>query len=503
MKLLEMKNITKKFGENIIANENVNFEVEQGEVHALLGENGAGKSTLMNILCGVYKPTSGEMRLHGKKISMSGASDAQKLGIGMVHQHFMIIQNMLVIENVILGTHNTAVLNLKKAARKFTDLSRKYGMEIDPFAKVSELTVGQQQRLEILKVLYRGAELIILDEPTAILTPEEVDGLYDIIRMLVKEGKTVIFITHKMKEVMEVCNRCTILRNGRSVQTMEISKINSVEQLANMMVGKEVELTITKKACNPGKEILRVVNLECKDNSGKNVLSGINFGIRSGEILGVAGVDGNGQSELVACITGLRKTSGGAVIINGESVNNTSVKEVLKHGVAHIPEDRHRFGIIGDMSVMENLMLMSSDKKEYSKNGIICEKWIKEHCEKIIEEFDVKTSGVRIEAGHLSGGNQQKLVIGRELEWKPELIIAMHPDRGLDIGAAKYIQNRLIKERDRGAAILMVSAELDEIMELSDRILVMSEGHIAGILDTSDATKEQVGVLMTGGRECN
>lgn len=501
MKLLEMRNITKKFGESVIANENVNFDVEQGEVHALLGENGAGKSTLMNILCGVCKPTSGEVLLHGKKVCMSGAADAQKLGVGMVHQHFMIIQNMLVIENVILGTHNTAVLNLKKAAGRFVELARRYGMEIDPFAKVSELTVGQQQRLEILKVLYRGAELIVLDEPTAILTPEEVEGLYNIIRMLVKEGKTVIFITHKMKEVMDVCNRCTILRNGRSVQTMEISGIKSVGQLANMMVGKEVELTITKKPCNPGKEVLRVVNLECRDSSGKDVLSGINFGIRSGEILGVAGVDGNGQSELISCITGLRRTSGGSVIINGESVNNTSVKEVLKHGVAHIPEDRHRFGIINDMSVMENLMLMSSDKKEYSKKGIICEKWIKEHCEEIIKEFDVKTPGVQIAAGHLSGGNQQKLVIGRELEWKPQLIVAMHPDRGLDIGAAKYIQNRLIKERDRGAAVLMVSAELDEIMELSDRILVMLDGRIAGILDASKATKEQVGVLMTGGRD--
>lgn len=499
MKILEMKHITKKFGEKVVANEDVNFDVEKGEVHALLGENGAGKSTLMNILCGIYSATSGEVLYHGKTLKLHGAADAQKAGIGMVHQHFMIIPNMTVIENVILGTKNPSVLNLKKAAEKFEKLAAKYGMEIDPWAKVSDLTVGGQQRLEILKVLYKGAELIVLDEPTAILTPEEVEGLYDIIRTLVKEGRTIIFITHKMKEVLDICDRCTVLRNGRSVETVNISEIESPARLANMMVGKEVELTIKKKECHPGKEVLRLLNVECEDENGKKMLSNINVRLFAGEILGVAGVDGNGQSELAACVSGLRKTTGGAVIIDGENVTNTNVKRVLECGVAHIPEDRHRFGLIGDMNVMENLMLMSVSKEHYSKHGLIDFKWVEKHCQKIIEDFEVKTPDTMTMAKHLSGGNQQKLVIGRELEWGPKLIIAMHPDRGLDIGATKYIQNRLIKERDRGAGILMISTELDEIMELSDRIMVLFEGKIAGILDAKTATREQVGILMAGG----
>lgn len=499
VKILEMKNITKKFGEKVVANDHVNFDVEKGEVHALLGENGAGKSTLMNILCGIYPATEGEISYLGKPLKLRNASDAQKAGIGMVHQHFMIIPNMTVIENIVLGTKTAKVLNLKKAAEKFNELAVRYGLEIDPWTKVSDISVGGQQRLEILKVLYKGAELIVLDEPTAILTPEEVAGLYKMIRTLVSEGRTIIFITHKMKEVMDICDRCTVLRNGKSIQTVKISEIENVNKLANMMVGKEIELTIHKKECYPGREILRLLNVECEDENGQKLLSNINLQLFAGEILGVAGVDGNGQSELAACVSGLRKTSAGAVIVDGNNITNTSVKKVLDCGVAHIPEDRQRFGLVGDMNVMENLILMSASKEHYSKRGLMDFRWIEKHCREVIEDFDVKTPDTKTLAKHLSGGNQQKLVIGRELEWGPKLIIAMHPDRGLDIGATKYIQNRLIKERDRGAGILMISTELDEIMELSDRIMVMYEGQIAGILDGKTATREQVGILMAGG----
>lgn len=499
MEILRMENITKKFNQKVIANENVNFSVEKGEVHALLGENGAGKSTLMNILCGIYGATSGTVYYHSEKLRLKSAAEAQKKGIGMVHQHFMLIPNMTVIENVILGMENKSILDMGAAAEKFLKLSEKYGMKINPYEKVANLSVGQQQRMEILKVLYKGSDLIILDEPTAILTPEEVESLYAIIHTLIEEGRTVIFITHKMKEVMDICDRCTVLRNGKSVKSLAIPEIESVEELARLMVGREVELHLKKKECHPGKKVLRVINLECRDEKGTLLLEKINFSVRAGEIVGVAGVDGNGQSELVSCITALRRTSGGAVEISGENVTNSSVKNVLEQGTAHIPEDRQRFGLIGDMTLAENLILMSAKKQPYSRHGILNRKWIRKHSCQMLQEFDVKAPDIDVPAGHLSGGNQQKLVIGRELERKPQLLIAMHPDRGLDIGATKYIQSRLLKERDRGAAVLMISTELDEIMELSDRIIVMFEGRIAGILDAATATREQVGLLMAGG----
>ena len=503
--LLQMVNISKHFG-SVIANSNVDLTVKAGEVHALLGENGAGKSTLMNVLYGLYAQTEGEVYYKGEKVDIRTPGQAIALGIGMVHQHFMLIPALSVIENVVLGYEgNGAVLDLKKAAREFTEMSRQYGMEIDPWMRVEQLTVGQQQRLEILKALYRNAELLILDEPTAVLTPQEVDSLFAIIRRLTSEGKTIIFISHKLAEIMTICDRCTVLRLGRVVaEGMQVSEIVDAQQLAELMVGQAVNLKTDKSDATTGHTVLQVKGVSALNERKLEALRDVTFEIKAGEILGVAGVDGNGQSELVKCITGLLPVTSGSIEIEGVECANKQPKQILKQGVAHIPEDRQKMGMVSAMNLRENLCLMEYDHEPYSsKAGFLRWSWIDKHSRELCQRYQVRTPGVTELAGNLSGGNQQKLVVGRELDREPSLLIAVHPSRGLDIGATKYIQSRIVQERDRGAAVLLVSTELDEVMDLSDRILVIYEGKVMGIIAQKDADRKQLGLLMAGMRNGN
>ena len=501
MAYLEMRHITKRFGP-LAANTDVNLSVQKGHIHALLGENGAGKTTLMNILYGMYSQSEGEIWLDGEKANIHDSKDAIKLGIGMVHQHFMLIPTLSVIENVILGYHQISrfKLNLPAAVTRFNDIAEKLHMNVSPWDIIENLTIGQQQRIEILKALFRNVKLLILDEPTAVLTPQETQMLFVLLRHLTKEGLTIIFISHKLAEVMDICDHCTVLRQGRVVADLHISEIKNKEQLAALMVGRDVDLVTYKEPIRPGELVLGVKNLSYRDEQKVYRLNNVTFSVHRGEILGVCGVDGNGQSELVKCIAGLLPPEKGHVTIQGEDVTGKSPKDILKHKVAHIPEDRHKMGMIRDMTLNENLILMAYDRPEYGKHGFLNWKWISDHNEKIIQKYDIKTQGLLGQAGKLSGGNQQKLVVGRELDREPDLLIAMHPDRGLDIGATKYIQNRLIEERDRGAAVLLVSTELDEILELADRIIVLYRGVVMATLLQKQATRESLGMLMAGVR---
>ncbi len=500
MAFLEMRNITKIFP-GVVANDDVSLSVEKGEVHALLGENGAGKSTLMNILYGLYRQDSGEIFLRDKPVDIRDPKEAIALGIGMVHQHFMLIPALTVIENVVLGMHKSKVrLNLDDAAKEVQAIAARYNMAIDPYAKVWQLSVGEQQRLEIIKSLYRGAELLILDEPTAVLTPQEVGDLFAMVRQLTGDGHTVIFITHKLAEVMEICVRCTVLRQGRLAATVQTCDVRDTHELARLMVGRDVELATVKEPAKAGATVVEVENLCALNNKKLEALKQVSFSIREGEILGVAGVDGNGQSELVECLAGLRPATAGTVFIGGQNTTCLSPRAILEEGVSHIPEDRHLLGMSGEMSVKENLIMMNYYKAPCSHHGFIDWKWAAEYADGICKEYSVKTPSVEEMAGKLSGGNQQKFVVGRELERQPRLLIAMHPDRGLDIGATKYIQSRIVGERDKGCAVLLVSTELDEIMELSDRILVMYEGEVMGIMDAAGASRETIGLMMAGAR---
>jgi len=499
--ILEMKNITKRFA-SVVANEDVNLIIKKGEVHALLGENGAGKSTLMNCLYGMYDSYEGEIYFNGQLVNIQGPKNAIALGIGMVHQHFMLIPALTVIENVVLGLkENKNVLDLDSAAKKFTKLGEKYNMEIDPWIKVEQLSVGQQQRLEILKALYRNAKLLILDEPTAVLTPGEVDGLFDMISALTSEGHTVIFISHKLNEIMRICDRCTVLRLGKAAATVAIKDVKNRQELAALMVGREVQLTTEKAPARLRGEKLVVKNLSCNNDRGLPAVKNVSFEIHGGEILGICGVDGNGQSELIHCITGLREPAGGQIYINGTESTKLNPRQVLKLGISHIPEDRHKYGMVGPMEIDENLALISYKEALYSKKGILKWKWIRNHSQEVCDDYNVKTPSVREIANNLSGGNQQKFVVGRELERAPGVLIAVHPSRGLDIGATKYIQSQIVKQRDDGTAVMMVSTELDELIELSDRILVMFEGEVMGIVEQKDATRETLGPLMAGLKE--
>ncbi|MEA5014894.1 MAG: ABC transporter ATP-binding protein [Candidatus Limiplasma sp.] len=501
MTLLEMRHVTKRFGP-VVANEDVSLTVERGEVHALLGENGAGKSTLMNILYGMYTQSEGEILYNGKPVRIRDPKQAIELGIGMVHQHFMLIPALTAIENVVLGyAGNREVLDLKAAAARFTEMAARYNMNIDPWCKVEQLSVGQQQRLEILKALFRNVELMILDEPTAVLTPQEVEGLFEMIRQLTREGKTVIFISHKLNEIMTICDRCTVLRLGRVVASgIPTAQITDKEQLASLMVGKSVDLMVRKEPSAPGKTVLEVKRLCCQSVRNLPAVRDVSFTLREGEILSICGVDGNGQSELVKAICGLLKPTGGQVVIDGEDMAGKPLRDILKCGVSHIPEDRHKMGMVARMNIRENLTLMSYDQSPFSRRGVLRWRWIDKHSAELCARYNVKTPSVSEFAGNLSGGNQQKFVVGRELDRKPRLLVAVHPSRGLDIGATKYIQSRIVQERDRGAAVLLVSTELDEILEISDRILVLYEGEVMGIVDQKDATRNGLGLMMAGER---
>lgn len=498
-KAVEMKGITKIFP-GTIANNNVDFELLKGETHVLLGENGAGKTTLMNILYGLYQPEKGDIYINGKLAEITNSNEAIKLGIGMVHQHFMLVNNFSVVENIVLGKEPRSgiKLNLKKAVENVNDISKKYGFAIDPKALIQDISVGQQQKVEILKTLYRGVEILILDEPTAVLTPQEIDELAVIIDNLKKEGKSIILITHKLKEVMKMSDRVTIIRKGEVTGTLKTADTN-VEELAELMVGRKVQFQIKKKKANIGREILKVENLSAKDNRGIEILNGVNLSVNSGEILGIAGVDGNGQSEFVEVLTGLRKADGGTILLNGKNILGKSSRQIIDSGVGHIPEDRHKRGLILEYSIYENSILGLQHKKPFSNGIKMNYKAVREHCKKLIKDFDVRTPNDELSAESLSGGNQQKLVVGREILKDPELLIASQPTRGLDVGAIEYIHRRLINERDNGKAILLVSLELDEIMSLSDRIAVMYNGRISTILDRNDATEQKLGILMTGG----
>ena len=499
-KVIEMRDITKKFGD-FVANDHINLDVRRGEIHALLGENGAGKSTLMNILSGLLQPTSGDILVRGEKVKLDSPAKASKIGIGMVHQHFMLVEAFTVAENIILGNETIStggVLNLKKASEEIKALSERYGLAVDPSAKISDITVGAQQRVEILKTLYRGADIIIFDEPTAVLTPSEIAELLNIMRNLTKEGKSIILITHKLDEIRAVADRVTVIRHGQSIKTVPVANSTS-EELAEMMVGRAVSFKTEKQAANPKEVVLSVKDLVVNENRGVPAVKNLSLDVRAGEIVGLAGIDGNGQSELVEAITGLRKVESGRIVIKGEDMTNKRPRKITELGVGHVPEDRHRDGMVLDMTIAENIVLQTYYKEPFSKNGFLNYKNINEHARKLMSEFDVRAANELVSAGSLSGGNQQKAVIAREIDLNPDLLVVSQPTRGLDVGAIEYIRKRLIAERDKGKAVLVISFELDEILDVSDRIAVIHDGKIQGMLDASQTNKQELGILMAGG----
>nr|MBC7244724.1 ABC transporter ATP-binding protein [Chloroflexota bacterium] len=513
--VLELRGITKAFP-GVLANDHIDLTLQEGEIHALLGENGAGKSTLMNILYGLYQPDEGQIFLRPRNRSaLSGSvasrdglvevkihspNDAIAQGIGMVHQHFMLIPPLTVTENVMLGVESTRgglFLDQRTAAKRIRELSQQYGLDVDPDAYIRDLPVGVQQRVEIIKLLYREADILILDEPTAVLTPQEVDRLFATIKNLVKQGKSVIFITHKLREVMKIADRITVLRNGRVVGTTTPAQTTQAE-LAAMMVGRQVELMVHKKPATPGEVILEVQNLQVLDDRQNLAVNGVSFDVREGEILGIAGVQGNGQTELVEALTGLRPVVGGEVRIQGVRVTNVAPRKILEKGVAHVPEDRQRDGLVLSRPVHDNLVLCTYYLPPFAKGISIQENTIIATASKLVEEFDVRTPSVFVPASTLSGGNQQKVIVAREFSRPVKLIIAAQPTRGLDVGSIEYIHQRIIEKRSEGTAVLLVSPELDEIIALSDRIAVMYRGRIMDILPSKGINREYLGLLMAG-----
>jgi general nucleoside transport system ATP-binding protein len=496
--VIEMLNIRKEFS-GFVANDNITLQVKKGEIHALLGENGAGKSTLMNVLFGLYQPEQGEIRVKGKPVKITNPNIANELGIGMVHQHFMLVDVFTVTENIILGKETTkgGRIDLKRAEKEVRDISERYGLSVDPKAKIADISVGMQQRVEILKTLYRGAEILIFDEPTAVLTPQEIKELIQIMRTLIKEGKSIILITHKLKEILEVCDRCTVIRKGKGIGTVNVSETNQNE-LASLMVGREVVFKTEKKVAEPKQEVLSIKDLVVKDSRGVTAVNGLDLQVRSGEIVGIAGIDGNGQSELIEAITGLRKSESGSVKVNGKELSNLAPRKIAESGVGHIPQDRHKHGLVLNYPIGENMVLQTYYKRPFSKRGILNFTEIYNKARKLITEFDVRTPSEYTLARALSGGNQQKAIIGREVDRDPDLLIAAQPTRGLDVGAIEFIHKRLIEQRDHGKAVLLVSFELDEIMNVSDRIAVIYEGKIVAVVDPKQTTEQELGLLMAG-----
>ncbi|GAB6087822.1 ABC transporter ATP-binding protein [Alkaliphilus crotonatoxidans] len=496
--ILSMNNITKAFP-GVLANDQVGLDLKEGEIHALVGENGAGKSTLMNILFGIYQPDQGTITYKGSQITINEPNQAIKLGIGMVHQHFKLVPPLTVTENIVLGSEPRSGLwfNKTKAIKEVETLSKQYGLTVDPTAKVESITVGMQQRVEILKTLYRGADVIILDEPTAVLTPQEVKELFNIMKTLTNQGKSIIFITHKLNEVMEIADRATVMRRGKTIGTVNTSE-TSPSHLAEMMVGRQVLLRVEKQEAKAGEDVLRVEAVSALDERNLPAVNNISFTVRSGEILGIAGVEGNGQSELIEVLTGLKKPVSGEVYLNNKRITGKTAREIKNELVAYIPEDRHKRGLELDFSISENAILGSHFKKPFAKGITLNYNEINRHADKLIEKYDVRTPNREVHVRNLSGGNQQKIIVARELEIDPVLIIASQPTRGVDIGAIEFIHRQIVKERDNGKAVLLVSAELQEIMSLSDRIAVIYEGEIVAILDARDATEEKLGLLMAG-----
>jgi simple sugar transport system ATP-binding protein len=497
--VLELRGITKRFP-GIVANDHVDFDLRRGEVHALLGENGAGKSTLMNVLYGLSKPDEGEILIDGRPVVFHSAKDAIQHGIGMVHQHFMLIPVMTVAENIVLGlepTEHGVLLDYGAASARVAELARGFGFFIDPDALVRDITVGQEQRVEILKALYRRADILVLDEPTAVLTPQEAEELFEILRALKDEGLSIVFISHKLKEVLDLADRVTVLRRGKRVDTLGIA--NSTEQsLARLMVGREVLLRVEKSPASPGAPLVRVENLWARDDRGVPKVRGISFEVCAGEIVGIAGVDGNGQTELIDVLTGLATPDDGHVEVGGKDVTHDSAREHSDEGVGHIPEDRQRRGLVLEFTIAENVALHDFRQPPNSRFGWLFPRSLVERARRLIGEFDVRGGGPEIRAGGLSGGNQQKVILAREIDRNPRALVAAQPTRGLDVGAIEFVHRRLIEERDAGKGILLVSLELEETLSLADRILVIFEGRLVGEFPPT-ATEEELGVAMTGG----
>jgi len=498
--VLELRGITKQFP-GVLANDHIDFDLRRGEVHALLGENGAGKSTLMSILYGLYTADSGEILMNGSPVTISSPKHAIELGIGMVHQHFMLIPVMTVTENIVLAQeprHAGVLLDYDAAAKRVRELSESFGLAVNPHARIQSITVGQQQRVEILKALYRGAEILILDEPTAVLTPQEAQELFQIINELKAQGKSIVFISHKLNEVLEIADRISVLRRGKLIET--IPREGATEAgLARSMVGREVLLRVEKTPATPGEPLLQVDDLVVRDDRGLEAVRGVSFEVRAGEIVGIAGVDGNGQSELIDALTGLRHPASGSIRIGGEELSRATAREALDAGMGHIPEDRQRRGLVLDFNLAENLVLHDYGREPFSRLGWINPRnwfgWARD----LLQEFDVRGGGPTTRGGSLSGGNQQKVVIAREVSRNPSVLIAAQPTRGLDVGAIEFVHRRLVEQRDAGKAVLLVSLELEEIVSLSDRILALYEGRIVAEFPP-DASEEEIGIAMIGGR---
>lgn len=497
--VVEMLGIRKEFP-GIVANDDITLQLKRGEVHALLGENGAGKSTLMAILFGMYQPDRGSIKVNGKEVKISNPNIANDLGIGMVHQHFKLVHNFTTTENIILGIEPKKGLSidLKSAATRVDELSRRYGLNVDPYAKIEDISVGMQQRVEILKMLYRNADILIFDEPTAVLTPQEITDLLEIMRNLIQQGKSIILITHKLKEIKTIANRCTVIRRGKYIGTVDV-KATTEADMAKMMVGRPVSFKVAKSKSKPGEPVLTVDQLSVQNNKKVLGLKDFSLTVRAGEIVGIAGVEGNGQTELVEAITGLRKVETGKITIDREDITHYSVRKRTLTGIGHIPEDRHKHGLVLDYTMEDNMVLQVYFKKPFSSNGILNRKAIRDYANKIIQSFDVRSGeGGASVARSLSGGNQQKGVIGREMEREPKLLIAVQPTRGLDVGSIEYIHKRLIEHRDKGYAVLLVSLELDEVMNVSDRIAVVNNGHLIGIVNADETNENEIGLMMAG-----
>lgn len=501
MKVVEMRGITKRFG-TFVANDHIDLTVKKGEIHALLGENGAGKSTLMNILFGLYQPDEGEIYIQNKRMTIPDPTVANRLGIGMVHQHFMLVEPFTVTENIILGDERAKneMIQFHEAEQKIQKLSDMYQLRVDPRAKISDISVGMQQRVEILKTLYRGAEILIFDEPTAVLTPQETDELIEIMRNLVREGKTILFITHKLKEIMRAADRCTVIRRGKVIDTVKVKETDE-KKLAAMMVGREVSFEIQKHPSQTQETILKIDQLVVKGADGSNVVDNLSLEVRRGEMVGIAGVDGNGQSELIEALVRFRPIESGTIRIKDQIINQLNTRNVMELGLGHIPEDRQKRGLVLDFTVRENMILQTYYLPPFQKGLSIQYQEADRYAREMIQEYDIRTPDEYTLARSLSGGNQQKVIIARELSRSPDLLIAAQPTRGMDVGAIEFIHRRLLEQRDQGRAVLLISLELDEILKLSDRIAVIYEGKIQGWVDPQTVTEEELGYLMAGGQK--
>ncbi|MDR5659970.1 ABC transporter ATP-binding protein [Serpentinicella sp. ANB-PHB4] len=497
--VIEMLNIRKEFP-GIVANDNVTLQVKKGEIHALLGENGAGKSTLMSVLFGMYQPEAGVIKVDGEEVKMTNPNVANALGIGMVHQHFKLVDVFTVTENIILGMEPTKgiYLDTKQAAKRIKALSDQYGLSVDPDALIKDISVGMQQRVEILKMLYRNADILIFDEPTAVLTPQEIDELMNIMQRLKAEGKSIVLITHKLKEIKAVADRCTVLRKGKYIDTVDVGKTPE-EEMARLMVGREVNFKVYKDESKAQDVVLKISNLNVLDNRKLSAVKNLNLEVKAGEIFSIAGIDGNGQKELVEAITGLRPVTSGKIEINGHDITQLSVRKKTESGIGHIPEDRHKHGLVLDYTLGENMILQSYYQSPFSNKGLLNKEAMNAYTERLIQEFDVRSGqGAITSVRSMSGGNQQKSIIAREVDRSPSLLIASQPTRGLDVGAIEYIHKRLIEERDKGKAVLLVSFELDEILNVSDRVGVIYEGSIIDVDRTSNTDENKLGLLMAG-----